>query len=72
LRGEWKINVTLVANIFCCVKKKYKHKTIATILFLDGSQLIETGGGTIIVEAKARYGVDWCIYKTEYSSFSYN
>ena len=28
--------------------------------------------GNIIVEAQARYGEDWCIYKTEYSSFSFN
>lgn len=54
------------------MKKKYKHKIQETILFLDGSKLIETDKRTIIVEAQARYGEDLCIYKTEYSSFSYN
>jgi hypothetical protein len=54
------------------VKKKYKQKIRETILFLDGSKLIKIGDGTIIIEAQAQYGNDWCIYKTEYSSFSYN
>jgi hypothetical protein len=54
------------------VKKKYKQKIQETILFLDGSKLIKTDQGTIMVEAQARYNEAWSIYKTEYSSFSYN
>jgi hypothetical protein len=62
-------NVSLDSQITCRMKKKYKRKPNKTILFLDGSKLINE---TIIVEAQARYGEDWCIYKTEYSSFSFN
>jgi hypothetical protein len=54
------------------VKKKYKQKIRETILFLDGSKLIQTEQGDIIVESQAHYNEAWSIYKTEYSSFSYN
>jgi len=54
------------------VKKSYKLKIQETNLFLDGSKLIKTEQGTIIVEAQAPYNEAWSIYKTEYSSFSYN
>lgn len=59
-----------LALIIYQMKKLYKPKD--TILFLDGSKLIKTDQGDFIVEAQARYGNNWCIYKTEYSSFGYN
>jgi hypothetical protein len=54
------------------MRKRYKRKPKETILFPDGSKLIKTEDEIIIVEALARYGNDWRMYKTEFSSFSYN
>jgi hypothetical protein len=38
----------------------------------NGSKLIETEHGTTIIKSQAHYNEAWSIYKTEYSSFSYN